>query len=75
MGFEDNSLQASDIANISEMLWEPHGKSLPVGMIKNGIKKNISGDVPQSQITEPDKMFLNENGELLKSCGKDLLWI
>jgi signal transduction histidine kinase len=74
MGFEDNSLQASDIANISEMLWEPHGKSLPVGMIKNGIKKNISGDVPQSQITEPDKMFLNENGgELLKSCGKDLL--
>lgn len=73
MGSEDNSLQASNTTNFSELLWESHGQSLHGEMTKNGKQKVASGVVPESQTPESDKIFLNGNGEILKSCGKELL--
>jgi len=73
MGSEDNFLQTSNSTNLSELLWKSHSQSLHGEMIKNGKQKSALGAVSESQMQEPDKIFLNENGEVLKSCGKDLL--
>ncbi len=73
MGSEDNFLQTSNSTNLSELLWKSHSQSLHGEMIKNGKQKSTLGTVSESQMPEPDKIFLNENGEVLKSCGKDLL--
>lgn len=73
MGSEDNSLQALNTTNLSELLWESQEQSLYGEMIKNGKQKIGSEVVTQFQAPESDIIFLNESGEIVKSCGKDLL--
>ncbi len=73
MGSKDNSLQALNTTNLSELIWESKEQSLYEEMIKNGKQKNDSEVIPQYQAPESDMVFLNESGEILKSCGKNLL--
>ncbi|NLL12001.1 MAG: GAF domain-containing sensor histidine kinase [Fibrobacter sp.] len=73
MGSEDNSLQVSNSDNLSDLLWSSHGQSCCGETVKSRKQKLGPEVVTQSQASESAIEFLNESGEIFKSCGKDLL--
>lgn len=73
MGSEENYSQTFNPIDFSELLIRSHSQSLHGEVTKGARGKNAPGVLSDSQIPEPDKVILNEKGEIFKSCGKDLL--
>ncbi len=72
MSSADNSLKQSSSAVPSELFIESQ-KPLLQAETMNAEMKSTANSGSDSQVLESDRVFLSENGEILKSCGKDLL--